>query len=314
MNIKMTLRPAALTWLGSGITEKSIISPLATIQVQGFSNEDREELIKQNIIESDNVIKAECYVVLENLALADAYSGIKMSGSFGQIAKTAFFNGEKRTFIDSGIQDLTVANYLDLDGLSALLNEVSGTSRLVNAKLELRFDAKTALAFVALVDVTRRKAMAYYAGLEEMPLGYQAEEILAMAESGAGTRWLSAYLKTLPLPGLSLNGEELAAAMQVLDEGALVEQGEYGYRLLGEAHDLAANFLIIENLLNVRCGQIQAGQIITSEALFLQAGLHDLLMIDYDGQGIDISTVSSYTMQEYVQNILLTRPKKQEIL
>ncbi|WP_418791264.1 hypothetical protein [Phosphitispora sp. TUW77] len=141
-----------------------------------------------------------------------------------------------------------------------------------------------------------------------MPVGYVGEEILLMFNKAEGSRWLTSYIKSFRLPNVILNAEELESAMTALIDACLVEKGEYGYRLIGEAYDLASNLLIFENVAHVRCGQQIKGQIVTGEALFLQAGIHDVLMLDVDAETVEFNTVSTQTMIEYLQSIMLKAP------
>lgn len=169
-------------------------------------------------------------------------------------------------------------------------------------------DSALTTASYAVFQTLSIQAISQYAGLTKMPVGYTPEQILEMAEHSNDQHWLTSYLKNLRLPQISLQSDQLEAAFAgVLKEG-LAEVGDYGYRLIGEAYDLAVNFLIIENVLHVRCGKEEAGVLVSGEALFLQAGLHDLLMLDVDAETVELNTISTFTMMEYLQEIMLQAP------
>lgn len=308
MTERMLLSPEAITWIGSAFSEKTKISPFTTIQAPGFGETGKSDLIEQGIIDRESAFTPESYAVFEVLAGAEAFAGFRLSGAFGNINKTSYFKGNNAVTIDSAGQGLVISTKTDVDSMIGILNEITGISRLVNSEVNIKMDIKSALAFAALIDVTRKHALSQYAGLRDMPVGCSADEILNMVDQAEGNRWLTAYLKNLRLPHAALNESELDMAMAGLLEANLLEKGDYGYRLLGEAYDLAANFLIIENVLHVRCGQETNSQIVTGEAMFLQAGLHDVLMLDVDAETVELNTLSTYTMVEYIQSMMLKAP------
>jgi len=305
---KMVLSPAALTWLGSAFTEKTKISPLATIQEPGFTAAEKAALADQGVIDGGGAFTSESFAVFETLAGVTSYAGFRLTGAFGRIVKTVYFKDGKSVAIDSTGHGLVVSVGVDVDTLAGLINEITGISRLVNAQVNVKMGVKSALAFAALLDVTRKHALIQYAGLGEMPTGYSAEQIIEMHSKAEGSRWLTSYLRTLRLPQMSLNGDELEKALHASIEVNLLEKSEQGYRLIGEAYDLATNFLIIENVLHARLGEERDGEIVSGEALFLQAGLHDVLMIDVDAETVEFNTVSTQTLVEYVQTMMVKAP------
>jgi hypothetical protein len=308
MGERMLLTPAAITWLGSAFTEKTKISPFTTIQVSGFSETDKIKLIEEGIIDKEGAFTPASYAVFESLAVAKAYASFRLSGPFGNVDKTAYFNEKNIVTVDNAGEGLVVSTSVDIDSMAGIINEITGISRLVNAKLNIKLGVKAALAFAALVDITRKRALGQYAGYDSMPIGYTSDQILDFIQQADSGRWLTSYIKSLPLPEVSLGASEFEVAMNGLIEGGFVEKGEYGYRLLGEAYDLAVNFLVIENSVHIRCGQELDGKLVTGEAMFLQAGLHDVLMLDIDSETIEFNTVSTYTMVEYLQSLMINPP------
>ena len=308
MAVRMLLSPEAITWLGSAFSDKSKVSPFNAIQVPGFSEADKASLIEQGVIDDHSALTPDSYAIFNILANAKSYAGFRLSGAFGNVEKTSYFLDGQQVTVDNAGAGLVISGPADVDTMAGVINEVTGISRLVNAQVSVKMGAKSALAFTALLDLTRQSALGHYAGLAQLPTGFTAEQIATMARESSDQHWLTAYLKTLRLPELSLQTDEMAAAMAGILEANLAEQGEYGYRLIGEAYDLAVNFLVIEHVLHVRCGQEKDDGVVTGEGLFLQAGLHDLLMMDVDKETVEFNTVSTYTMMDYLQNMISKAP------
>lgn len=306
--MRMLLSPETFTWLGSAFSEKTKISPFSVIQAPGFSEGDKAALHEQGVIDGDSALSPESYALFDILARARAFASFRLSGAFGSVEKTAYFHEDAQATVDNAGQGLVISGAVDLDTMAGVINEITGISRLVNAKVNLKMGPKSALAFAALLDLTRKYALGQYAGLTSLPAGFPELEIVAMANGAADQHWLTSYLKTFRLPDLSLTEDELAVAFSGLLAANMVESGDYGYRLIGEAYDLAVNFLIIEHVLHVRCGREQDGEILIGEGLFLQAGLHDVLMLDVDLETVEFNTVSTQTMVEYLQTMVSQAP------
>lgn len=127
------------------------------------------------------------------------------------------------------------------------------------------------------------------------PESYAMFEVLAGAEAYAGFRLSGAFGnidKTSYFKG-----------------DKVVRIDSAGQGLVISTKTEAVNFLIIENVLHVRCGQETNNQIITGEAIFLQAGLHDVLMLDVDAETVEFNSVSTHTMLEYLQSMVLKVPE-----
>jgi hypothetical protein len=56
MNIRFKIKPEAVTWLGSAFENKSRISPLDSVRVPGFQEEDKKSLIDQGIIDETGAL------------------------------------------------------------------------------------------------------------------------------------------------------------------------------------------------------------------------------------------------------------------
>lgn len=309
MNNRLVLSPEAITWLGSAFSEKTNISPLKTISRLGFSEEDKTALINQGVIDKDSAFTPLGYTIFDALAKAEAYASFRLSGPFGNIDKTAYFNQDKTIILDNAGTELVISSSPDVENMAGIINEITGISRLVNAELNLKMGVKSALAFATLIDVTRKHAILQYAGVEDMPVGYKESLLIEFLQNADGSRWLTAYIKSLHLPRVALGADELDAALSGIMEAGYAEKGDYGYRLIGEAYDFAVNFMSIENILHMRCGQEIDGKILTGEAMFLQSGLHDVIMLDVDAESIEFNTVSTFTMVEYLQAMMMKAPE-----
>ncbi|UWG98637.1 hypothetical protein LPY66_07570 [Dehalobacter sp. DCM] len=308
MSLRFHLKPEAVTWLGSAFDEKSIISPLYSVQAPGFAEQDKQGLMDQGIIDTAGALTPTAYEFFNGLAGAQSFAGFRVAGPFGKIDKVAYFNGDRVYWVDNAGETLIVSDIKDTETILTILNEITGISHLVNASLDIELDPAAAQVFTALTDLTRQAALVACAGKGMIPEGFSLDEILS-ALNYEETRWFGSYLRRLRPDGVSVNPEIAAIALQALIDAGYISKNETGYSLVREAYAMAVNMLIIENVFHLRIGKVDNNEIQSGEALFLQAGLHDALMIDSDGKKIGFTSVSTNAMIEYLISMMTTPPK-----
>jgi hypothetical protein len=309
MTIRYQLKPEAVTWLGSAFEQKTIVSPLSSLQVAGFQEEDKKSLLEQEIIDAAGALIPKAYEFFNELAGVESFAGFRVSGAFGKIDKIAYFKGKRVFWVDNAGGTYIFSEAKDSIDLLKILNEISGISHLVNASLDIELDSTAALIFASLADLTRQAALMTYAEKGAIPEGFSVEAILEGCKL-AGGRWLGSYLRNLRLPGSAVNLQNSAAALEAMIEAGIAARNDKGgYTLLREAYAMAVNLLIIEHAFHLRIGKMSGGEILSGEALILQAGLHDVLMIDSDGQKIGFTSISTNAMHEYLLQMVTEAPQ-----
>lgn len=307
MNFHMQVTPKALTWLGSAFEKKTKISPFTNCVEPGFEEADKAVLVEQGILDEQSAFTPVAYAMLKTLAEADCYAGFRVTGTFGVIDKVVYFSGDNKVYLDNAGDTFTLSESTDVDVMAGLLNEITGISHLVNATLNVQLDCASARVLTALVDLTRQGALVHCSETGHMPAGFTTEAI-EKACGLTGTRWLGAYLKGLRLPNSVLDISAVEQSLKALEEAGLVGRNPAGCFLTRDAYDFAVNFLIIEHAIHTRVGKLEGEEIRFGEALFLQAGLHDTLMLDSDGKSIEFSSISTSAMVEYLQHMLIQKP------
>jgi len=66
--------------------------------------------------------------------------------------------------------------------------------------------------------------------------------------------------------------------------------------------------LTIENVFRIRTGQQSGESIQSGEAIVLQAGLHDVLMLDSDGKSIGFTSLSTNALHEMLIQMMTEAP------
>lgn len=307
MTIRFQLIPEAVTWIGSAFENKTAVSPLATLNVPGFSEGDKKELQEQEIIDTAGALTPKAYEFFNSLAEVDKFAGFRVSGAFGKIDKVAYFRKNKVFWVDNAGGSYIFSDSQDTITMLTILNEITGISHLVNSALDVELDPTAALVFASLLDLTRQAALIGCAEKGSIPEGFAIGDIQEGCKMTGG-RWVGSYLRNLRLSGASLNEMNIETALAAMIETGIVAKTESGYTLIHEAYALAVNLLVIENAFHLRVGKLE-GEIQSGEAVVLQAGLHDILMIDSDGGKIGFTSISTNALHEYLIQMVTEAPK-----
>lgn len=309
MEFSARISPAAMTWLGSAFDEKTAISPLTTIQVPGFAEEDKKSLEDQGVLDGAGSFTPNAFAVFQELASARRFGGFRISGSFGLIDKMVYFGNRFKVAVDNGADALVITANQPVEGIRDILGDIVGSSRLMNTGLDIHMGEKAALVFASLLDLTRWEALTYYAGEREPQVFFSRERIHDIVNGDQDQRWIVGHLKRMPLEGLPVTTEDIAASLAALEEAGVVTLNPEGAALSGDAAAVAGNLLILEQQVFCTAGEIKGSEVYRSDALFLQGGLLDILMLDSGAAGIGFTSVSPAQMNQMLESIMTQPPE-----
>ena len=309
MSFSAKLAPAAITWLGSAFENKTPLSPFTTIQVPGFTEEDKKALMDQKVIDTTSAFTPEAYAVLSELASAKSFGSVRLNGSFGLIDKVVYFGDTFPVTVDNAGDSLVISTGQSREGFDEILDEITGNSRLTNAVFEIEMGEKAALTLSSLLDLSRKSGLTAYAQNVEIREAFSDSEILEFFNTAEGSRWITGFLKRMPLENGTLSASDVEESLKSLESANCIQRKDGTVRLIGDAATLAMNLLVIDQTVVCRVAQEHQGQTVVSDALILQAGLHDLLMIDSGADGIGFSALSTRTLRQFITKIISEPPQ-----
>jgi hypothetical protein len=305
----MNLTPAALNWLGSAFGKKTKVSPFANTPNETLTQAGLDDLRKQGVVTAENAMTTEAYALLDILAGATRFASVHLSGGSGQVNRVTYWSGDKIASLDNTGSSLIVSDGNDMTGIEAMFREMTGSNRLVNSTFTGNFDHRSALIFTALLDLSRQAAIRLYVDGTPVPKGFSAAQVSSFAGSANNTRWVTSYLKTLKIPGLTVSKEQAETGLKSLADAGIVRADGGGlYTLAYESAVLAARFLFIENTIHFTAGSENGIKVNIAECLFIQAGIHDAIMIDVSSKGIGITSLSSLAMIDAIKRMMTTPP------
>lgn len=305
----MKLTPAALNWLGSAFEKKTKVSPLSTAPSDGFDQAGLDDLVKQGVVAADKTMTNEAYAMLDVLAGATKFASVHLSGGSGHVNRVTYWNGDKTVSLDNHGGSFTVSLGNDASALETVFTEITGSNRIVSANFSGSFDFRTALVFAGLFDLSRRAAVRLYADSTPAPAGFSAAEVSKFASEANNARWLTSHLKALPIRGYGATPAEAEASLKSLVSAGVCAAAKDGtYTAAYDSAELAANFLFIENTVRFRAGTETNGSVNAAERMYLQAGIHDTIMVDVSVDKIDINSTSSFAMIDNIKQMMTTPP------
>ena len=309
MSYTFKITPSGFGWLAQAFSEKNAISPFAVFEksASDFGEEEKEELISQDVISSNGTIKPAAFTALKVLSTAEAFSRIKILGTDSPVDKVTYFKDGQACTVDGGKGYFTVTYPALAKEACFTMEEFTGSSRLVNVPFRAVLPPKTAVVFLALVDLFRASALMALAG-EPKTVEFTAVDIIDRANSSWSPMWFVRVLKDL-VDTQPLSLEEVLTALCELKDNRLIEEKGGHFFLMDEALELAGTFLITEYVFNISCGRmISADACKHSECYVAFCGMHNLLYIDTEGDMVSLETISGSELLNILANLLQEPP------
>lgn len=311
MSVTYKITPSEFGWLSQVFAQKNAISPFSSFEkhAPSFDEAAKADLISQGVIAEDGTIQSSAFAALQVLAQAEAYSRIRVLGVEAPVDKVTYFKGKSACAVDSGNGGFTVAFPAMSKEAGFVMEEFTGSSRLINVPFAASLSPKAALAFLTLVDQHRTLALLALAG-KPKEAGISAHQVRTKANSNGSYLSFTTSLKNLV--GLdSLAPADISVALGELVERKLAEERDGNYYLTGDALELANTLLIPEYVFNISSGRmLKPDTAEHSECYVLFCGMHNLLYIDTDRGMVTIETMSGSDLLGIMMNSLSEPPAK----
>ena len=294
-----------LGWLGLAFQEKNSISPFVLLEKDkaDFNDSVKEALLVGNIITSDGTITPDILPALQILANAEAYTRIRILGVDAPVDKITYFKNGMSCSVDSGPTDFTITYPAMSQEAGYVMEEFSGSSRVVNVSFQTTLTVKATQVFLSLLDLSRAEALCILAGRTGAN-AFTVEEIIKKQEEGTSYLWLNRTLKNL-IGDSSLSAGDTDGALQELIGLHYVEQEGNKYSLSKHTYELAMSMLIPNYVFHITSAtMISSSQAKQSECYAVFCGMHDILYIDQDAKGVTIETISGSNLYQILRKVL----------
>lgn len=306
MPVEYRITPAGFGWLTRAFPDSNAISPFAAFAkvAADFNDQDKESLISQGVVAPDGTIKPSALAAFNVLSGADGFSRIRVMGTAAPVDKVVYFKGNTACSVDSAQGYFSVAFPAVNREAIFMLEEFTGSSRLVNIPFHTSLSPKAAFGFLALLDLHRAANLCALAG-EPKDTVFNVGRIIEKATTeGNSLIWFVNSLKKLT-GAITLNEADVPAAVSELQKKNLAAEKEGGVCLAGDGLELATAFLIPEYVFSIGYGRmISDSSCEHSECSVIFCGMHNLLYIDTDRDSIIIETMSGSELLKIMANAL----------
>lgn len=306
MTVSVELKLTDVAWLGSTYENKTVISPFNYLRTGGFTEDDRAQLEARGIITSQGGVAGAYAFLFDTVATALSYASIDLCS--GPVTlKAAVLRRDTRSVSMTAEGDmLRWSMPANVDAIVALFENNTGSSSLRNVDLNLEGDCDFMLVFSALCDNYRQQVLGAMGNCDLFALaGMTVADIQRAVRSVTLNRnGLTPKVLELCPNSQTIDTARAHDILGLLKDQLLVEQQGSSYYLAGKASIFARSFLVIENVLNLKLGSIKTGELHTTQAAIIQAGIHDILYIEQYPGGLRFTTLSSQSALHLLRDVI----------
>ncbi|OPX64120.1 MULTISPECIES: zinc ribbon domain-containing protein [unclassified Methanoregula] len=306
--VQFTIKPELLAALGkvSGTT----LSPVSPFRYgkEMDTAAATAQLAALGICDEKGTLAADKKEAVTMLAQAEAFTRIYLTTSSKVIEYIAYFGpGGKITGLtnDSGMQIITFP--APNDAMMELVRQTIGFSVYRTSPFTAQLTRAETLVFAAAVDLQRKEMLRKFAdGKAADRLAISAKDIAGMLKTPPGNfQWLSSAFADL-FTGVRIADETgVAPLFGSLAAKNLVTLSGKTASLSDESLLLARGHLLPSMYLTLTAGKAQpSGKTNAAGFSCIISGIHDLLSIEYNADEVELRSVASAEIHEYVKAFL----------
>jgi hypothetical protein len=288
-------------WAGT----PSSISPFQYGKIQAPGNAEKLSLAQAGICDATGQILPAVRPILDVLGTATGFTRMYLSGGMAPTECIVYFApGRVPVSLFNAEGNMQIGFPAAVPQFVEMAAQGIGTSvyRAVPFSATLALDESVVLA--AMIDIQRKQNLKSLADEQSSSASDCDIPVLwkNISQKGDNTQWLgNVLMELLSLEGISSEDRVRTAAESLVQKGYALKQGS-SYRLSEILLTLAGRMLIFDNALILTSGYLSAGGSLSIAGFTcLQAGIHDLLIIDAAADSVTFQTVSSAGVLDNVQ-------------
>lgn len=310
MAMELRLKYKDLTWLGQAFENSTIISPFTLIKEKGVNEEDKNRLIGLGVIDKENNIKSDYFLMLETLSKADGFIETNFKRGPVEAKKFIMTSNDKKLSLAYTKDEAIINMPANPSGMAEYLKEFMGSSKLTGGDLSLEADAKEVYVLAVVCDLYKKAVLKAYSEEEVFVYkGFTKEELLQSVNTiRENSQSLGYQIFALNNGFEEFEMDKLENIIKSLEEKELLKVDGNIYYPKGEALLLAGNFLIIENMIEIIVGQVKEDKLFRSSFKMLQAGPLDVLYLEKSGQNIIMECMSALNAVNFISTVLSENP------
>jgi len=306
MTISVDLKLREVAWLAKMYNTHSVISPFSYIKGGRVDDEDRASLLNRGVITSLGAVSGQFAPLFDVVSSADSFTSIEL-GSGSVNIKAAILRRDTMSVAMTAHDDmLRWTMPANTEAIAAVFEDYIGATSLKNVDFALELSHVGATLFALLCDIYRKQVLASMASDEFFHQSGQTEDAICLAAQDTSSRLQSLRVQVEKLcpERQIIDRRAVKDALQELHTKGVITLVEDKWYLTGAASILAGSMLAWENLLSIKFGGIDGGDAYATEAVAVQAGVHDVLYIEQRPQGLWFTTLSSSALLRVLRDVL----------
>ncbi|HOB19912.1 MAG TPA: hypothetical protein PK830_01840 [Candidatus Atribacteria bacterium] len=301
---KFTVNKTLFEGLAQYFDEKNSISPFALQPDKNLSSEEIDYLKETGILGNDGSIVRSLHDMLTVVAKPAAAVNLLLTGGAGLYKHSLYYDATytKCIYATYMTDDIVVTDEESPDSLMDTIAKFIGKSNLKSLDFNHDFDIEEALVIAAIIDLERKLCLR--ALIDEIPYDqnlYGYNKIWRTINSTSSSiQWFVHIINQVIGEYTNLSYKQVQDALERLVPLGLLSQKNGLYQLSDELVFLANRMLINDNIVSVSALKQWGNGIISSGFTSVQAGIHDILYLDYNGDTIKFKTMSSDELLESI--------------
>ena len=305
--LKYNIELEKLKSLNGLISSKNEMSVLNGIDSKELSEVEKEELASEKILDSEGKISKDVQTSID--ILANPYGVVKytFTGGVGVYEQSLSFDD---TF-SKHVQMILTNEYAEIDDnanindIIEVMEDFVGKSNIKSLNISYKLNNTEALVIAAMLDMERKAILRAF--VDESVYAhnsYNVNVIWRMVNStNPSIQWFVYLINEVIGKHDTLTQNQVQEAIKnLIDKGIIVAKGSQ-YVLSEEFLILSNRMIVIDDVISVQTYKQENDGVINSGFTCIQAGVHDLLLLDYDGNEISFETITSTRLIEYMEQI-----------
>ena len=307
--LNCTLDREKVEYLNSMIEDKNNLSSLNRFSAKDFTKETMNGLEETGLVDSDGNLSEAVKPAIDILSNPYAVARLTFTGGVGTYENIINYDRSFQKHVSFTItpNDILIDDQSSPQDILTILENFVGKSDLRSINFSNQLNVAEALVIAAMLDMERKSSLKAF--VDEVFFtnnSYNSNMIWRIINSTSSSiQWFVFIINEVIGEPVLLSQQQVQEAIDLLTQKGLVTKHGGQYQLSNELSLLSNRMLIIDNLLSVQTSkQDDTGEILSYGFTCIQSGVHDLLLLDYNGKEIIFETISSVRLIDYLKRFL----------
>lgn len=303
--LKCNLNQEKLEYLKGMMLETNEISVLQHYASASLTPERADVLREHGLVNNAGELKEDIRSSLNVLSQPYAVVKYMFTGGVGKYVHSISYDKtfQNHVAVTETPDAITLNEDMDPGSIVRILEDFTGRSTLKSVNVSYKLKVAEALVIAAIIDMERKTTLrAFVDEIVVMQNTYTANMIWRIINSTSDSiQWFVYLINEVVGEHSPLTLKEVQEAMDhLVEKNIATKQGEQ-YKLCEDFNLLANRMVIVDNVVSVQMLKVENASVVSSGFTSVQTGVHDLLMLDYDGEDLMMETISSARLAEYLK-------------